>query len=157
MSAALALALPQPGGQPPFLDRHDRNMPADGESVNASLDSNCHRMAICAREVSMSPRVEEILRQIDAVLADPETRAELRELVSLLAARQTEGLARFIEMAAPREEARNLPPAEAARILGTSVRWLYEHAHELECTRRPSPGKLRFDSVGIQRLREIRR
>jgi hypothetical protein len=103
----------------------------------------------------MTPRVVEILRQIDEVLADPVSRSELREMISQLSARSTEGLARIVELAAP-EAARNLTPQEAAKILGTSERWLYDHQHELECTRHPSDGKLRFDSIGIEKLRNRR-
>jgi hypothetical protein len=101
-------------------------------------------------------RVAEIGRQIDEVLCAPESRDEMRDLVSLLAARQVEGLALIVQQAAPAEQPRNLTAAEAAKILGTSERWLYDHQHELECTRHPSDGKLRFDSVGIETLRNRR-
>ena len=105
----------------------------------------------------MTPRLVEVVRLIESILSDPASRAELRELASQLSAGATSALARFMEMSSPTVSPRNLLPAEAAKILGTSVRWLYDHAHELECTRRPSPGKLRFDSEGIQRLRDSRR
>jgi putative cofactor-binding repeat protein len=100
-------------------------------------------------------RVAEIGRRIDLVLTEPEGRAELRDLVSLLAARHSEGLARIVEMAAPVEVPRNLTVAEAARIMGVEARWIYDHAHELESTRRVGR-YLRFDSVVIQRDRARR-
>lgn len=101
-------------------------------------------------------RVAAIGRLIDDVLCSPAGREELRDLFSLLAARMAEGLALIVERSTPAEVPRNLTVAEAARILGKSSRWLYDHAHQLECTRRVG-GSLLFDSVGIQRLRDGRR
>jgi hypothetical protein len=105
----------------------------------------------------VSPRLALIAQRISEVLARPEGRAELLGLVSLLSAHHSEALARIFELTEHAEPPRNLTPDEAAAVLGVTRRWMYEHAHELECTRRPSPGKLRFDSVGLQRLRDSRR
>ena len=103
----------------------------------------------------MTARVALIVQQIVTVMSAPEDQDELVGLVAALAAQHTEGLVRIL-VPQQAEGPRNLTPAEAAKVLGTSVRWMYRHAHELDCTRRPSPGKLRFDSAGIQRLRDRR-
>jgi predicted DNA-binding transcriptional regulator AlpA len=44
-----------------------------------------------------------------------------------------------------------LTPAEAAAILGQTVRWIYRHAAKLPFTRRISKKNLRFSEAGLRR------
>jgi predicted DNA-binding transcriptional regulator AlpA len=95
-------------------------------------------------------RVANLTQQIEAVMASPESRAELRDLVAMLAAQQIRGLSLLVEQPAQPQTAKLLTVDEASEVLGLDKRWIYRHHRELPFTVHPSPGLLRFDSVGIQ-------
>lgn len=44
-----------------------------------------------------------------------------------------------------------LTAGEAAALMGTTTKWMYNHAHELPFVVRLSPKKLRFSQQGLQR------
>ena len=82
----------------------------------------------------------------------PDLLAELEKLRAQLWARM------LTDQPRPREgqdaqptSDRFLTPEEAARLLGTTVRWLYRHHKHLPFARRLSRRALRFSEIGLRR------
>ena len=99
---------------------------------------------------------------LEALLTDPGKVAEIppKEAADLLArvAVIQAALAAQVVARAPTEIGaeprppmdRLLSPSEAGRLLGVTVRWLYDHADKLPFTRRLSRKALRFSERGLE-------
>src|SRR5689334_16135878 len=99
--------------------------------------------------------VAELLRnpaQISSLRIDaiPDLIAELSRLQSLLLLRITTGK-NETPVASRVEKDLLLTAAEAAPLLGVSVRWLYRHWKNLPFSRRLSRKTLRFSEDGVRR------
>lgn len=98
------------------------------------------------RELVAAPaRVAELSREESAALL-----VELATLQAALAASLRYD--RETPRAEHSTEERLLTPQEAAGLLGVKVRWLYDHAHQLACTRRLSRKVLRFHEPELRKM-----
>lgn len=94
----------------------------------------------------MTPRLTDILHQIEAVLENPACRAELAALAVALAAKHTEAVVRLAEQ--PVAKTKALTIDEVAELLHLDKDWIYRHASKLPFAFKPSPGLWRFDEQG---------
>src|SRR3990167_8865454 len=94
------------------------------------------------------PEIDALLNRLGSCADD-----ELPRMLEMIAAALERARCRMMHLAleGQRPRGRLLKPLEAAELLGVTPRWMYDHAPGLKSTRRPSPGKLRFDEAELRR------
>lgn len=101
----------------------------------------------------LPPDLQSMVVAIELAVASKDSLrlAALVGLMTCLLERCREHLAMTVggTVTPPPNSGRLLTVNEAAAKTGLRPSYFYRHAHELPCTRRPSPGRIRFDEAEL--------
>jgi predicted DNA-binding transcriptional regulator AlpA len=96
---------------------------------------------------------------LGSIAVEPQRIADLSQrqlpaLLAELASIQTLVAARLAIVVDESRKGELLKVTEAAKLMGTTVDWLYRHADDFPFVRRLGPGQLRFDRAGLDAYME---